>query len=179
MRQSAAVALGLCACGVACLKRNVPKRVAACFQKRFLGSGNSWLYGVSMRFRRGISWLAIAAILLHAATIARHNVIQFQAISASLASLAGFEPGALCHAGSETGGDEKAQTLPGKDRERASKPCPVCLGLASAHALPASEAASLPAPQTLLIAASFPKELTLEPLGGLFFPLSRGPPSLA
>jgi hypothetical protein len=132
-----------------------------------------------MRFRGGISWLAIAAILLHAATIARHNVIQFNAIAAGLTSLTGFEPGVICHAGSEADESANALALPGKSQERAPKPCPVCLGLASVHALPASEAVPLPAPQTVVAAASFSEDLTLESAVRLPFPPNRGPPSLA
>ena len=48
------------------------------------GNGNLHIDGVGMRFQRWVSWLAVAAILLHAATVAHHNVIQFQAIPAGL-----------------------------------------------------------------------------------------------
>jgi hypothetical protein len=130
-----------------------------------------------MRFRRWVSWLAVAAVLLHAATIARHSVIQFNAAAAELASLAGFEPEVICHLGAEL--DAQAPALPGKGDERPAKPCPVCLGLASAHALPASSAAPLPLPRVASETVRVTQVLSLEQAGRLSFPPNRGPPSLA
>jgi hypothetical protein len=179
MRQHAAIAPSWHACCVARINRRVPKCVTASCQKRFSSGSSSCVNGVGMRFRRWIGRLAVAVVLLHAATVARHNVIQFNAIAAELASPASFEPGAICHVDSGTDTGAKAQTLPGENREHGPKPCPICLGFASAHALSAGEAVSLPAPRAVLIAVSIPEEPTLEPAGRFSFPLSRGPPSLA
>ncbi len=134
--------------------------------------------GVGMRFQRWVSWLAVAAILLHAATVARHNVIQFQAIPVGLASSAILDPGIICHADSEADESGNARTLPGKSPSPAPKPCPVCLGLASIHALPASEGPSLRVPQTVLAAAFVRPGLALAPAVRLSLPLTRGPPTL-
>ena len=142
------------------------------------GNGNLHIDGVGMRFQRWVSWLAVAAILLHAATVAHHNVIQFQAIPAGLASLAILDPGIICHADSEADEGGKAHTLPRKSPGPAPKPCPVCLGLASAHALPASEGPSLRVPQTVLAAAFVRPGLVLAPAVRLSLPLTRGPPAL-
>lgn len=133
-----------------------------------------------MRFRRWVSWVAIAGILLHAATIARHNAVMYRAIAVEVASpLRGFDPGAICHVDSEADDNGTAQGLPGQDKGGVSKPCPVCLGLASVHALPASEAPSLRVPQTVYIAGFVPQVLELAPAGRHSLPLTRGPPSLA
>ncbi|MGO9484297.1 MAG: DUF2946 family protein [Rhodomicrobium sp.] len=130
-----------------------------------------------MRFRRWVGWIAVAAILLHAATVARHNVILFQAIHAQLASQQGLETGVICHLAAEDG---KAQGLPGKDQGGFAKPCPICLGLAaSAHALPASAAPPLRVPQTILAAAFVPQDPQLASAARVSLPSNRGPPSLA
>jgi hypothetical protein len=132
-----------------------------------------------MRCRRWISWLAVAAILLHTATVARHNVIRFQAIPAELAALAGFEPGFICHIDdSEADEAGQAQALPGKDQGGVSKPCPVCLGLASAHALPASDAPALRVPQTIVAADFILQDPGLAPAVRFSHPLNRGPPGI-
>ncbi len=132
-----------------------------------------------MGFRRWVGWLAVAGILLHAATIARHNVVRFHAIPAELAALAGFDQGIICHVDSEAGANGSDQGLPSKDQDRTSKPCPICLGLASAHALTASDAAVLRIPQAFFVAhVAFPK-LELLPAARYSLPLTRGPPSAA
>ena len=136
-------------------------------------------YGVGMDFRRWVSWLAVAAILLHATTVARHNVIRFEAIPNELALLAGFETGVICHADGETGDNGTAQRLPGEDHGGTSKPCPVCLGLASAHALTANDTPVLRVPRAVFIARLAPQDLEALPPVRLSLPPTRGPPSIA
>jgi hypothetical protein len=132
-----------------------------------------------MRIKHWASWLAVAAILLHATTIARHNVIRFQAVPAGLAPLAGFEAIALCHTGSEVDGDGTAPAVPAKGQDGTSIPCPICLGLASAHALPASDAPSLRVPYTDSVTLPIPQTPRIAPTGGPSLPLARGPPNIA
>ncbi len=132
-----------------------------------------------MDFRRWVSWLAVAAILLHTATVARHNVIRFEAIPNELALLTGFETSVICHVDSEAGDNGAAQGLPGKDQGGTSKPCPVCLGLASVHALTASHSPALRVPQAVFIARLAPQHLQAAPAVRLSLPLTRGPPSIA
>jgi hypothetical protein len=132
-----------------------------------------------MDFRRWVSWLAVAAILLHAGTVARHNVIRFEAIPNELAQLAGFDAGVVCHTDSETGDNGTAQGLSGKDPASTSKPCPVCLGLASAHALTASNTPALRVPRAVFIARLAPQEREAAPAVRLSLPPTRGPPSIA
>jgi Protein of unknown function (DUF2946) len=130
-----------------------------------------------MHLRRWIGWLAVAAILLHTGTVARHNVVMYQKLSAALAAGAAFEAGLICHVESSTDGDE--QSLPGDGGSSPSKPCPVCLGLASAHALPTSDAPALSTPQIAVHRVSVPREIERAPASRFSLPLTRGPPNLA
>ncbi len=124
-----------------------------------------------MRSRRWVSWIAIAGMLLHAATIARHNVILFKqtALAQVAASTEVFAPGALCHGGGPVQ----------KSPAGAPKPCPICLGLASAHGLPASEVPVLRVPQTVIALAFIPGDRQPAQPAGVRFPPNRGPPSIA
>ncbi len=132
-----------------------------------------------MHLRRYISWVAVAGILLHAVTLARHNVIQYQAFSTQAALLQAFDAGIICHVDSDADDDGKAQGLPGKDQERTSKPCPVCFGFASANAaLPASEAPALRVPQTVIADAFISHDNDPAPPAGFRLPPNRGPPSI-
>jgi hypothetical protein len=130
-----------------------------------------------MRVRRWIGWLAIAAILLHAGTVARHNSIMFQKVSAALATGAAFEAGLICHVESSTDGEE--QSLPGDNGSSPSKPCPVCLGLASAHALLTPDAPAMGVPVFVSHKVAVPAEIEQAVVSRFSLPLTRGPPSLA
>ncbi len=132
-----------------------------------------------MRSRRWVGWLAVAAILLHAATIARHNVIRFQVIAAELAAPRGIDPVAICYVVSEAHGSSLAPAVPGDRQDRTSKPCPICLGLVSAHALPASEALALPVAQAFSVTRFIPQKLEPVPSARLSLHRTRGPPSAA
>jgi hypothetical protein len=125
-----------------------------------------------MYLRRWISWLAIAAILLHTATIAGHGVIMFNRAAAEVTAAA-LEAGLICH----VEGDGLA--LPGNGQGGPSKPCPICLGLASAFALHDSGAPVLHVPRFAALAAPAAYGPALKSSHGLYLPLSRGPPSLA
>ncbi len=129
-----------------------------------------------MGFRRWVSWLAVAAILLHAATIARHYVIRYEAIPAELAA-ASFDLTAFCHAASEADGNGSDQGTPGQNGP--SKPCPICQGAASAHALTASETPALDLPRAVFVERLVPPSIKLVPAARYSLPLTRGPPSVA
>jgi hypothetical protein len=132
-----------------------------------------------MRFRRWVGWLAFAAIMLHTVTVARHNVILFQAIPNELAVLAGFEPGAICHVDSEADKDGKTPGFPGDRQNSSSKPCPICQGFASVHALQTSETAYCRITQAVSLSVALPEEPDIAPSARVFLPLTHGPPSLA
>ena len=129
-----------------------------------------------MRFRRWVNWLAVAAILLHAGTVARHNVIRFEAISNELALLAGFDTGLVCHVDSEAGDTSAGEGLPGKGQGSTSKPCPICLGMATAHALTASDTQILRLPQAVFVVRTVPQNDEAAPPVRLSLPPTRAPP---
>lgn len=118
-------------------------------------------------------------MLLHAATVARHNVIQYQAIPAQAALLLALDAGVICHVESDADEDGGAQGLPRKDQGGMAKLCPICLGLASAHALPANEAPALCVPQTVIAHALVPQNPQLASAAGVSLPPNRGPPSIS
>jgi hypothetical protein len=132
-----------------------------------------------LRLWRWSSWLAVAALLLHTGTVARHSVIQIQAAQARFAQFAALEAGIICHI--ETGTDDggPVQSLPGKNGSGTAKPCPVCLGLASAYALSASEAPQLRVPLAHLVSEPLPQGPELARAAWLSRPPNRGPPSSA
>jgi len=134
-----------------------------------------------MRFRRWAGWIAVAGMLLHAATIAHHTVILFeQAARAQVAAFAeAFEPGAICHEAIPAQEDGKAQGLPAKSPGDAANPCPICLGLTSAHAMAASAAPVLRVPQAFIALAFAPHDRQSARPAGFRLPPNRGPPSYA
>jgi len=132
-----------------------------------------------MRIRRWVGLLAVAAILLHAVALARHNVIRFQAIAAELAASTGFAPAAICYVAVEADSDGPAPAVPGDGQDGPSKPCPICLGLISAHALSTSEAPAPRIPTAVSFVRFIPQKLELAPTARLFLPPTRGPPSIA
>jgi hypothetical protein len=132
-----------------------------------------------MRFRRWVNWLAVAAILLHAGTIARHNVIRFQAIPNELALPTGFGAATLCHVGNVASHASAGEALPGKGQGSTSKPCPICLGMATAHALTASDTQILRVPQAVFVVRTVPQNDEAAPPVRLSLPPTRGPPSIA
>jgi hypothetical protein len=132
-----------------------------------------------MRFRRWVNWLAVAAILLHAGTVARHNVIRFEAVINELALPAGFDTAFLCRVDSAAGDNGAAPVLPGKNQGGTSKSCPICIGLASVHALTASDTPHLRVPRAVFIARLAPQDVEAAPPARLSLPPTRGPPSIA
>jgi hypothetical protein len=132
-----------------------------------------------MRFRRWVNWLAVAAILLHAGTVARHNVIRFEAIPNELALLASFDTTNLCHAGSGTSDDRAGEGLPGKGQGSTSKPCPICLGMATAHALTASDTPMPRDPRAVFVVRFVSPAPRFARTGRISLPSNRGPPSIA
>lgn len=120
--------------------------------------------------------IAVAAMLLHAVTLARHNVIRYQAIPTEAALLLALDAGVICHVDGEA--DGKTQGLPGKAPGGAAKPCPICLGFASAHALPASEAPAPRVPQTVIADAFISRDNEPAPPVRFRLPPNRGPPSI-
>jgi hypothetical protein len=129
-----------------------------------------------MSIRRWVSWLAVAAILLHSVTIARHYVIRFEAVPIELAA-ASFDAAALCHLESEADGNGSDRGTPGQNGP--SKPCPICLGAACAHALTAAEAPTASLPRAVFAERLVPPSIELVPAARFSLPLTRGPPSIA
>ena len=121
-----------------------------------------------MQFKRWVSWIAVAGILLHAGTVARHNLMRFDPLA---------KAGVLCTVTLAEAGD--AQKLPAKVPANRAKTCPVCMGLVSAHALPPSEAPALRVPQTLMALAFLPQVWQSEPQSAFRLPSNRGPPAIA
>jgi len=128
-----------------------------------------------MRLRRWIGWLAVAAILLHTATVARHSIIMFNSATAEVTAAA-LEAGVICHF--EADADSDGQGLPGKNQGSPSKPCPICLGMSSAFALHVCGAPSLSVPQITVTAAPAAFETVLASSPRRLLQLSRAPPSL-
>ena len=132
-----------------------------------------------MRFRRWVNWLAVAAILLHAGTVARHNIIRFEAIPNELTLPAGFGAATLCHAGSGAIDASAGEGLPGKGQGSTSKPCPICLGMATAHAFTASNTPILRVPQAVFVVRAVAQSDEAAPPVRISLPPTRGPPSIA
>jgi hypothetical protein len=132
-----------------------------------------------MRFWRWVNWLAVAAILLHTGTVARHNVIRFEAIPAELALLADFGAATLCRASNLASDASASEAVPGKGQGSTSKPCPICLGMATAHALTASYTLILRVPQAVFVVRAVPQNDEAAPPVRLSLPPTRGPPSIA
>jgi hypothetical protein len=132
----------------------------------------------NMRLRRWVGWIAVVSMLWHAATVARHDVFLFEQVTATqLAALAeAFGAGAICHSSAADAEEGKA---PQKSPANGSPRCPICLGLASAHALPASGAAALRVPQTFITVLFVHKDKHPAPQRRLRHAASRGPPSIA
>jgi hypothetical protein len=130
-----------------------------------------------MGLRRWIGWLAVAALLLHAGTFSRHNVILFDKAVAQVAASTAFAAGQICHTDADSSGAN--QGLPGNDGNNPQKPCPICLGLASAFAAPASEAPLLNVPQAVTLRVSIPIEIERTLASRFILPLTRAPPAIA
>jgi hypothetical protein len=130
-----------------------------------------------MGFRRWVSWVAVAAILLHTVTIARHYVILLEAIPLELAA-GNFDPAAFCHTAIEADGSNGSDRgTPSQDGS--SKPCPICQGAASAYALTASEAPAPGVPRVVFVERLVLPSIKLVPAARFCLPLTRGPPSIA
>jgi hypothetical protein len=132
-----------------------------------------------MRIRRWVGLVTVAALLLHAVTLARHNVIRFQAIAAELAAPTGLNLAAICYVAVEADSDGPAPAIPGDGQDGTSKPCPICLGLIPVHALPTSEAPAPRIPVPVFVARFIPQKLELAPAVRFSLPPTRGPPSIA
>ena len=133
-----------------------------------------------MRSRRWIGWIAIAGVLLHAATVARHQVVLFEQAASPLKTAGGAsspEAGIVCHMGAAAPEDGKAKPLPEKSPEGGTKPCPICLGFASAYALPGAEAPRLRVPLRVIALAFIPRDGPPASPTKLRLPSNRGPPS--
>jgi len=120
-------------------------------------------------------------MLLHAATIARHDVIVFKQAIATQAALVAqsLDDSGICHEAIPAREDGKAQSLPGKSPGDAANPCPICLGLASAHAMAASAAPVLRVPQASIALAFARHDRQPARPARLRLPPNRGPPSNA
>jgi len=163
--------------------RNLPSENLSSSEKRVLhrDGGSLRAEEAGMRLRRWVSLIAVAGMLLHAATIARHHVIQFNHVFAAQAASAAEarRTAGICHEESPAQEDGKAQGQSGKSPGGAAKPCPICLGLASAHAVSASEPPVLRVPQAVISLAFAFHDRQAAPPARLRFPPNRGPPSIA
>ena len=127
-----------------------------------------------MSLRRWIGWLAVAAMLLHAGAVSRHNLIMFEKVAAQFSANAAFDAGQICHIDADASGNTKS--LPGKDGNGPQKPCPICLGLASAHALQSSEVLLLRVPHSVYLREALPQEAERSPAAKFFSsPYPRAP----
>jgi len=119
----------------------------------------------------------MVGMLLHAATLVRHHLVVFGetvAAAESLAAAESFVQDAVCHTDST---EEQPGDAGGKPPSVA-KTCPVCLGLASAHALPASTAPPLGALPAFKTRCAVTPSISLHAATNVRLPQSRAPPSL-
>jgi hypothetical protein len=115
-------------------------------------------------------------MLLHAGATSRHNLIMFEKVAAQFSADAAVAASLICHVDTDAAGN--AQSLPGKDGNNPQKPCPICLGLASAHALQTGEAPLLRVPDPVYLKASVAQEAERTPAARFSLPHTRAPPSL-
>ena len=116
-------------------------------------------------------------MLLHAGATSRHNLIMFEKVAAQFSANAAFAAGLICHIDADASGNTKS--LPGKDGSSPQKPCPICQGLASAHALQSSEVPFLRVPYSVYLREDVPQEAGQAPAARFSLPPTRAPPSLA
>ena len=110
-------------------------------------------------------------------TLARHNVIRYQAIPTEAALLLALDAGVICHIDGEAdAGRKDARVLPEKPRAARQSPVPSALGFASAHALPASEAPAPRVPQTVIADAFISRDNEPAPPVRVSLPPQSRPP---
>lgn len=127
-----------------------------------------------------MSGLVMAALLLHAVLLARHDVVMFnqafRVADAQAASIEGLSPGAICHHKGDGSGKPES---PPSDRGKVPSPCPVCLGLVAACAVSPS-APPPPAPPLFYAYTVYPSvQPHIFEFRKFRSPPSRGPPAFA
>lgn len=127
-----------------------------------------------MRSRRWVTWAAIACMLMHAVTLVRHDLILIHAASVPPLNVSAddFDSAAICHGAGPAQDEGEGQKPP----KKSPNGCPICLGVASTAALPASEAPALPAPLAFEL-ASGSVYVQPAPAERFHLPSNRGPPS--
>jgi hypothetical protein len=134
-----------------------------------------------MRRRIWISWVVVAAVLMHAVLLARHDVFMFKAtlrlVDAAAINPEDIPPGDICHSqagGAESSGKPKSPpSTPGKSPSR----CPICLALVAAFAVsPSTPTAPRPQQTSVHVAFLLPQPRIPE-FQKYRSPPNRGPPA--
>jgi hypothetical protein len=130
-----------------------------------------------MSLRLWVSVIALLGVLAHAAAIPRHNAIMLESAleagdqQAALAAV-GEKPqalaGLMCGAGASAGKD--GPSAPAK-----SESCPICMGVAPAHAILSACQPEVSAPYAILIARARVRDMRVVQ-HKLYRPPARGPP---
>lgn len=132
-----------------------------------------------MSLRRWVSVFALLGVLAQAVAIPRHNAIMLAGALAAadetlvLVSIGTpAESGAICRTDGRWGSNAPsgAPGSPGK-----STSCPICLGLASAHAILPSHDLTVQTPFAVSIERVAVRDMRLAQLD-LYRPRARGPP---
>jgi hypothetical protein len=130
-----------------------------------------------MRLRRCIGVLAAICVLVHAAMIARHDVLLLSAIASlqgSTEQQAALDPAAICHGAGRTDTEVPTQA----PNPAGYQHCAVCLGLAPGVAI--SAPATLVAPNVVYAPARYGSPTqAVRPLLHAVRPPTRGPPIFA
>ncbi len=126
--------------------------------------------------------MVVAAVLIHAVVLARHDVFMFKAALRSNDALAvnieDFPPEAICH--SQTGATENN----GQPKNPPSAPgkfpstCPVCMAFVAAYAVSPNTLPAPRPPQASVLAAFLPLQSRAPDFPKFRSPPNRGPPAL-
>jgi hypothetical protein len=134
----------------------------------------------NMQRRTWISWVVVAAVLMHAVLLAQHDVFRFKAALRSDDALAvnieDFPPEAICHTqtgATETGKPRSPPSAPGKFPST----CPVCLAFVAAYAVSPGTLPPPRPPQASVYAAFLPPQSPRPDLRKFRSPPNRGPPA--
>ena len=132
-----------------------------------------------MHWRRWLGLLAVVGVLLHAGAIVRHNAVMLAAASRTTAAntaVASLDADLrlICSAGAHLA---EALLPDGKDPTGNPQTCPICAGLASAHALTAVAlpALAIPYGDHAVATASTDERISVQ---RRLRPPSRAPPAL-
>lgn len=129
-----------------------------------------------MSWRRWIGCLALAGVIVHAVALARHNAFALGKALAELHDIVGDLGSDLQVICSAANAADTPATTTGTPAPRGSNhDCPICAGLASAHALAAVDSAVVRPPRPLL-AGAFAEQDQRVSIQKRLRPPSRAPP---